>query len=446
MGDKDLNQIALGPDGAIIAVDQGNVGTLARQYGEPTEKQLEKINSLAKKRLTKEDIFVFPDKLVGDMIIPNRHIQIHKSLLSVFKENAIAGVSLLIDHPWAGFFSRPKAAIGYGRTFESVLKKSDEENENWQLLADHYIVRGKEIDGINTDYIIASIEDGTFFDTSIGWGADTYDCSICGNDYRNYDECQHFAGRDYDGEICHVIAKPPGFLMENSIVFDGAYPGAGALSNANDPAKEGDMVVVDDLKGLSSGMMLFHTYSARKGKLLTFARKGDVDNKTSVQGFTLTKGGADKLGVTEVKLIDDGGNVLEVFKVKDDENTINLSSLETYFPEPETPYITQEEANTALGKDVTADDLLRFAKEGDDYLQALQKEAKEWGVRAKGDKFNAEAWDTRFKHMDSGELKSLIETFKEEAESAVPAGRQTDPQAGSDTSTQNEIPDEAFKA
>jgi len=409
---------------------------LGKEYGTPTNKQMEMINELARVELEPEQVFVFPDKLVGDMIIPNRYMQISKQLLNVFKEDANSGVSLLIDHPWAGF-GRPKAAIPYGRTFNSKLKKSDVEGEEWALFADHYIVRGKEIDGISTDSIIASIEDGTFFDTSIGWGADKYECSVCG---KSYFSCEHYAGREYEGEICHVIAKPPGFLMENSIVMDGAYPGAGVLSK-NGNTENADMVLVDDMKGLSPGVSLFHTFSARKGKLLTFARREDIEKKIIAQGATLSKGGEivdkdklDKDFEKEVKDELEKESKEEAKEVERAEANIDI-------------FLTRNEVEDVFGNDsnIGPEGLLMYAKEGMEYLSELAKEAEKWGVRAQGDKYNKEAWQTRYELMSADELKDIIETFKVEAESAILTGRQSDPDADKAVKPAGGYPDEAFE-
>ena len=409
---------------------------MGKEYGTPTNKQMEMINELAKVELEPEQVFVFPDKLVGDMIIPNRYMQISKQLLNVFKEDANSGVSLLIDHPWAGF-GRPKAAIPYGRTFNSQLKKSDVEGEEWALFADHYIVRGKEIDGISTDSIIASIQDGTFFDTSIGWGADKYECSVCG---KSYFSCEHYAGREYEGEICHVIAKPPGFLMENSIVMDGAYPGAGVLSK-NGNTENADMVLVDDMKGLSPGVSLFHTFSARKGKLLTFARREDIEKKIIAQGATLSKGGEivdkDKLDKDLEKEVKDElekESKEEAKEVERAEANIDI-------------FLTRNEVEDVFGNDsnIGPEGLLMYAKEGMEYLSELAKEAEKWGVRAQGDKYNKEAWQTRYELMSADELKDIIETFKVEAESAILTGRQSDPDADKAVKPAGGYPDEAFE-
>jgi len=425
------------PEGGCKLLNgDNNQQALAREYGTPTSKQMEMINELAMVELQPEQVFVFPDKLVGDMIIPNRYMRISKQLLNVFKEDANSGVSLLIDHPWAGF-GRPKAAIPYGRTFNSKLKKSDVEGEEWALFADHYIVRGKEIDGISTDSIIASIEDGTFFDTSIGWGADKYECSVCG---KSYFSCEHYAGREYEGEICHVIAKPPGFLMENSIVMDGAYPGAGVLSK-NGNTENADMVLVDDMKGLSPGVSLFHTFSARKGKLLTFARREDIEKKIIAQGATLSKGGEivdkdklDKDFEKEVKDELEKESKEEAKEVERAEANIDI-------------FLTRNEVEDVFGNDsnIGPEGLLMYAKEGMEYLSELAKEAEKWGVRAQGDKYNKEAWQTRYELMSADELKDIIETFKVEAESAILTGRQSDPDADKAVKPAGGYPDEAFE-
>lgn len=410
---------------------------MGKEYGTPTNKQMEMINELARVELEPEQVFVFPDKLVGDMIIPNRYMQISKQLLNVFRDDAKAGISLLIDHPWAGLFARPKPAIAYGRTFNSQLKKSDVEGEEWALFADHYIVRGKEIDGISTDSIIASIQDGTFFDTSIGWGADKYECSVCG---KSYFSCEHYAGREYEGEICHVIAKPPGFLMENSIVMDGAYPGAGVLSK-NGNTENADMVLVDDMKGLSPGVSLFHTFSARKGKLLTFARREDIEKKIIAQGATLSKGGEivdkdklDKDFEKEVKDELEKESKEEAKEVERAEANIDI-------------FLTRNEVEDVFGNDsnIGPEGLLMYAKEGMEYLSELAKEAEKWGVRAQGDKYNKEAWQTRYELMSADELKDIIETFKVEAESAILTGRQSDPDADKAVKDAGGYPDEAFE-
>lgn len=411
---------------------------MAREYGEPTPSQLEKINQLAKKPLEKEEVFVFSAKLAGDMIIPNRYIQLSKPLLNTFKQDAVDGVSMLLDHSWAGFFGRPKPAIAYGRTFDAQMKHSDVEGEDWALYADHYIPRGVEIDGISTDSIIQSIEAGTMFDTSIGWGADKYVCSICGGDIRGY-RCSHWPGKKYvvnEGEdderieLCYAIAKPPGFLMENSLVFDGAYPTAGVLSQVGNEG-ESHWVEVANLKETPPDAQLFHIFSSARGGLYTFARRDSLGKSRKKEGGT---------EMDEKKFTKEEVNVLikeAVEKYGEEENvTVTADNIIPL-------YMTKEQATEKLGKDLSADEVLRFAKEGMDYHAECVDEAIKDGVRAMGNDFPAETWKATFVSMSTKQINDIASTWHKQAEDDIPAGRMTDPEAGKKTGA--DLPDEAFK-
>jgi hypothetical protein len=443
-------------------------GTLSRQFGTPTPSELEKINALAKRPLSKEEVFVFGAKLVGDMLIPNRYIQIHKSLLQVFKQDAQNGIAFMLDHPWAGFFTRPKPALVYGRTFDAVLKKSQGvEGEAWALYADHYIVRGKEKDGISTDSIIADIEDGTLFDTSIGWGADNYECSICGNDIRNYLKCEHWPGKTYevDGEqlLCYIIAKPPGFLMENSGVFAGAYPTAGMLSQVSDEVQKEGYIEVVDLKQAPLDAKLFHVYSANKGSLATFMRQNNSPDKkllafsaaseNSLKGDKGMSGNANENDLKtytqeEVDTLVKEAVEKEQAAYKEALAAVQSASGGTAQPAADPPkvFMTQEQANTTLGKEYSAETILTFAKEGIDHHAEVVDEALAWGVRAQGNDFPAETWKSTFSTMGTKAIKDIMATFKSQAEQGIPAGRQSEAGAGKEKLEKKPVPDEAYKA
>ena len=399
---------------AVVEVEE-TAETFARQFGTPTPSQMEQINKLAKVALKPEQVFSFPAKLAGDMVIPNRYIKLDKSLLNVFKKDAQAGVALMLDHSWASYGG--ELALVYGRTFDAQLKKSDSEEEDWALYADHYLVRGKEKNGISTDSLIADISDGTAFDTSIGWGSSVYECSICGNDIRSYKDCEHYMGQTYDGEVCYAIAKPPGYLMENSIVFDGAYPGAGILSQLEKGGDSG-FVAVDDLKGIPLDVTLFHVYSATKGRLMTFAKKEDM-----AQGANLLKGG-DSVG--------------ETLKEQEQEQQEQQQEQVVF-------YMTREQAEEKLNREIEPEEVLRLAVEGEKFLTELRDDAGKWGIRALGNDFDTEAWAGRLSGMDSVELKNTIKTFQQQAEAVIAAGRQTEPGAkGGETKRAFTLPDEAY--
>jgi hypothetical protein len=478
---------------------------VTQKFGVPTNEQLAKINKLAKRTLSGDEVFVFPSKLAGDMIIPDRYVQLTKELLDIFATDANKGVSFLLDHSWHadGFFGlggRPKAAIPYGRTFDSKFGPATEEGETISLNADTYMMRGIEIDGINTDDLIHSIEAGTLFDTSIGFSYNKGICSVCGNDYSDYDKCEHYAGKTYEIEengvvknkLCWIMAYPPGGLWENSGVFDGAYPGAGMLSRAGDILENetGMYQVVAELKELDPQKPVIATYSERSG-LLTMVKKSEhkkpfalgslvqkaqdsITDRDSI--FALGK----RIGVSKEQVINIANIILEKgvekpmneealkkmldafgVKLKEGNNeasdilgelaekweaavqTIKESAapLAQSEPAPES-FMTQEQVKEKLGKELTADEVLSLAKEGQDYHKKVSDEALAMGVRAMGNDFPKETWEKTFETMSTTSILDITATWKAQAEAGIPGGRHTD--AGAGLKKEKDIPDEAY--
>lgn len=414
------------------------------EYGVPTQGQLDKINALAKRPLDKSEVFVFSTKMIGDALIPERCIKLDKSLLEVFRNDARTGVAFMLDHAWAGI----QKALVYGRTFDAVLRRSNEvEGEKWALYGDTYIVRGKEKDGISTDSIIADIEDGTLFDVSIGFGYSTQICSICGNEYFS-DECPHLRGCEYDGQLCYVTAKPPGYLMELSAVFDGAYPTAGVLS-ATGEAEDALFIQVPDeeLKKLPSGIMTYCFYGANSNRLVTFHKKDDLvkGNVFSVPDLSTLKGGGEQVS-EDVKtytqeqvdaLVKEAvDKAVEEALAKQTDETPNTE-------EASQAFMSVEQVKESLGQELSADKVLLFAKEGIEYRKELKEEALKAGVRAMGDAFKKETWERNFDLMDIQGIKDTMATWQAQAEAEIPAGRQT--QAGLGRDQKLTMPDEAFR-
>lgn len=444
------------------------------KFGIPTDEQLGKINKLSKRTLTKEEVFVFPSKLAGDMIIPGRNVQLTKGLLDVFSENANKGVSLLLDHSWTsdglfGMGGRPKMAMPYGRTFDSKFEGATEEGESISLVADHYMVRNVELDGIKTNDLIASIEAGTMFDTSIGFSYDGATCSVCDENYRR---CDHYAGRTYEVEIdgvmknkfCYIKAEAPGFLMENSLVFDGAYPGAGVMSKAGDifENEKGIYQIVDETKDIDPLKPIMATYSERVG-LLTMVKKSD--HKKGFKGVTIEgegkedetlKGGENNMdenllnaliGIGFTKEEAETLNVGEVTTalnamVEKFEATPKVGELlvsEALLPE----YLSQEQVTEKLGSELSAEKVLELAKEGQDYHAQVIEDAIAMGIKAQGNDFTTETWKNLFATMSAKAIKDVMKTFESQANKDIPSGRFTKPNPKANQGFN--VPDDAFK-
>lgn len=413
-------------------------------FGVPTAGQLEKINALAKRTLSKDEVFAFPTKMVGDALLTERYMKLHKSLLELYKTDAKAGVAFMLDHAWAGL----QKALVYGRTFDASIKRSDGtvEGETWALHGDTYIVRGKEKDGISTDAIIADIEDGTLFDVSIGFGFETSICSICGNNYYDGSKCEHWRGREYEGQLCYIIAKPPGYLMELSGVFDGAYPTAGILSQMSLPEGQSELIQLPDeeLKKLPSGIMTYASYGSNSGRLLTYHKKDDLakGNTFSVPDLSKPKGSDQEMSepVTYTQ-----EQVDALIKEAVDKAVAEALANAPAVDPPATPeaFMTQEQATEKLGKELPADKVLTYAKEGMDYMTQLVDDAVAMGVRAQGNDFPAETWKNTFAGMGSQGIKDIMATFEKQAKEEIPAGRQSS--AFNQQTIAQTLPDDAFK-
>lgn len=460
---------------------------MSRAYGTPTAGQLEKINALARRPLSAEDVFVFADKAVGDGLIPTRLYRAHKSLIEVFKADAKRGVSLMIDHAWASFGT---PALSYGRTFDATLKKTMDNSltdETWALFIDHYIARGREKNGISTDQLIADIEDGVAFDTSIGFGNDNYECSICGEDYMDYSKCKHFRGQEYEGEICTVILKPPGYLMENSIVFDGAYPGAGILSAISAKEIENNLDPVEDLKGFKAGTKFLHIFSENRGALTTFALrepiKGIVVPDIATNLSTHTGAGEklnhpgkegdgkdmlneflanllEKVGLTQeqagaMKTEEIMATVSEKLSTEAVVQAVAQAQADAQTAAGEIRFaLTDSDIRSALGTQTDevsenwATEMVRFCKEGREARTELINDALEWGIRAHGNSFARESYKEMLSEPNRSiqAIKDLREQFKNKANEELAVGRVTQPvKPQGQLVNQTHVPAEAYK-
>lgn len=338
-------------------------------YGVPTTAQLNKINKFAKRKLSKEEVFVTSAKFIGDGLLEERAMKIDESLLSVFLKDAKSGIAFMLDHPWAWGSAKP--AFPYGRTFDARLEQSEGNpeaaDESKALYGDIYIVKGKAKDGISTDEIIKDIEDGTLFDVSIGFGFRTAECSICGESIW---KCDHYPGVEYEvdkkKQLCYIIAKPPGYLMEISGVFDGAYPTAGFSQDSDfEPA----WVEVEDIKEVPQDTELMYTYSNRFG----------------FRAFRKNEPLAEE-------------------------------------PKVVTPTIDVERAKEIAGAN-WQDNLFKLATEGKELRVDLIEDTVKWGVRAMGNAFDEELYRHLLEKSSITEIKRFRDQFSQKAKEEIPTGR-----------------------
>lgn len=452
---------------------------MSDKFGFPTDAQLEKINKLAKRALSADEVFVFSGKSAGDMLIPGRYMKLSPEILKVMVDDATKGVSFMLNHNWSNWGGIQ--AVPFGKVFDGRIENSNDEGETVSMYLDKYIVRDDEIvDGLSANALIKKIETGVLSDTSIGWGTDVMVCSICGMNYYSRD-CSHWRGRTYelsDGikKVCTVTAMPPSIiipnnnnaLFEESIVWDGAYPGAVVTQ-----AKHGDIIetpsgkftVVDDKEELPENTLFRGFY--HNGDIVTMVKKSDKKKVFTVTDTlntadSMEKGG-ENMDEKVLKMLETLGiaykegetspvDALSLLAEKWNETVQSIKdSVEPLKPlDGESLTLTDEflgipvkEVKELFGAELTVDDIFNLAKEGMDYHKKVSDEALAMGVRAMGNDFPKETWERTFSTMSTKDILNITKTWETQAKADIPAGRLTDPEAGQEKTLS--LPDDAFK-
>lgn len=400
----------------------------------PTDEQWEKMQKHIKTdKYKKEDFFVFETLAVGDKVVPNRYMRLTPQLLEIMKQDAQKGVSLMLNHNWSQFGVQ---SIPIGKVFDARIDGPSQSGETTTLYTTQYILKDdSKVDGYSKNDIIKLIETGILADTSIGWGTtrESYKCNICGNSIYDYRHCEHIPGRKYivnedtnEVKECIIQAEPPkelhagnNVLMENSIVFDGAYPNAIIQSSiGKENQNENGFKVLEGKEKLSE-----------KDIIIGYTTNGSIN---LLYKETIEKGGNETMAVDN--------KVTEQEEVQEVEQLHN----ETVAEETETPEVetegTQENLNNETienptvsestgetlytEKDVlekfdnicnSLEELVTMAKEGLENRNIVIQEALESGVHAMGNSFNKEVFEKTFSNMSTKDIKEMRNTWENTA-------------------------------
>lgn len=402
----------------------------------PTDEQWQKMQRHIKSdKYKKEDFFVFETLAVGDKVVPNRYMRLTPELLSVMREDAEKGVSLMLNHNWSQLGVQ---SIPIGKVFDGRIASSSQDGESTALYTTQYILRDdSKVDGYSKNDIIKLIETGTLADTSVGWGTtrESYICSICGNSYYG-NRCEHFAGRKYivneetnEVKECVVEARPPkeihignNVLMENSIVFDGAYPNAIIQSSIGEDIEtsKGKFKVLEGKQKLSE-----------KDIIIGYSTQGNIN---LLYKESKEKGGVEEMENENVEELENQGTetveTVETETVAVDSTGIEVSTnIEETIDNTESVATTQEQEginqeNLYTEKDLlekfgnisdSLDNLVQLAKEGLENRNETIKEALNSGVHAMGNAFNKDVFAKTFSNMQTKDIKEMAETWEKQA-------------------------------
>jgi len=403
----------------------------------PTNEQWEKMKKhIRSDKYTKDDFFVFETLAVGDKIVPNRYMRLTPALLSVMKDDAQKGVSLMLNHNWSQLGVQ---SIPIGKVFDARIDSSSQEGETTALYTTQYILRDdSKVDGYSKNDIIKLIESGILADTSVGWGTtrESYKCNICGHSIYDYRNCEHIPGKKYivneetnEVKQCIIQAEPPkelhagnNVLMENSIVFDGAYPNAIIQSAFGEEVE----TPTGKFKRLEGKQEL-----SDKDIILGYATAGGNINLLYKQ--TLEKGGLENMeeneNVNELENQEIEAN--EVTPTPESEVTPEVAP-ETQAADETTPEAVPEETPAPAEETLsveeailekfdnicgTVEELVQMAKEGLENRNAVIAQALESGVHSMGNAFDKNIFAKTFSNMQTKDIAEMGKAWEEQAQS-----------------------------
>ena len=407
----------------------------------PTDEQWEKMRRHIKgDRYKKDDFFVFETLAVGDRIVPDRNIKITPALLDIMRQDAQQGVSLMLNHNWSrsGIQSIP-----IGKVFDARLGAGTQEGETTALFTTQYILRDdSKVDGYSKNDIINLIESGILTDTSIGWGTDTqsYKCSICGNCYYDYRHCDHIAGRKYivneetnEVKTCIVEAYPPqelhagnNVLMENSIVFDGAYPNAIIQSSIGNigQLKNGFKVLEDKQQLSERGIIIGYSLNGNANLLYKVEEEGGkkdmvlnngeesevVDNNVATEEVVEETETTEEVteNPTEENSTENAENDAEISEATDEEPRDGEPTGEALYTEKD---ILEKFDNISDNME----SLITLAKEGLNHRNNVISKALESGIHSMGNAFKKDVFEKTFSNLDTDAIEEMGKTWEEEA-------------------------------
>ncbi|MET3828634.1 hypothetical protein ABIC86_000094 [Paenibacillus sp. DS2363] len=370
----------------------------------PTSEQLTKINQKALQPLTDDQAHVFQARIIGTKRIDKYKMKITPNFLRKMADQVKEGVALLVDHPWQKWDA---LSFPYGRTFDSRIV---EEGGELELYGDHYMAKGLEANGISTDQLATGIDSGTIFDTSAGFVTTKHNCSICGGDYFRGAECSHMRGQEYEGKECLVLADD-GYIMENSIVFDGGYEGAGitrgslsikpSVESESQQKNEYEQLPLD-AKSLDGDGRVFYFFS-NKGGMNAFVSK---QHQTLEQAKTQAEGDDT---VTEEQ---------KAALAASQTQTIALTAANSVLGQVRATLGVENDA------DITSKlaTLSAQAADGAVYKTKVTEQACGAGVRALGEAFNTETMKAMLSHLPVSEIEKIGATYEAQAQAALGGG------------------------
>lgn len=328
--------------------------------------------------------FFFRAEISNDLL-DSHFTHMSEKTLRNYAEDSNRGVAFLKGHNWR------ELPLGYSLdgTYEESTKK--------RVVSNFYTVTGLS----ETDDLIARMKTGLVRDVSVGFHGGMMLCDICGLDFW---DCRHYPGLKYETKEGDTVKTElatftieDARLSEVSAVFDGSTPEA---------------------------MILKAQRAAKAGELT--AEQVDLLEKRYRVALPATKLHFVGVNVAPTALPDvTQDRKVTVMNEEELQRLRNILAIHGWIDEGEER--TTADAKTVIG--VVELCMKRFkeieplAEDGKQYREDLIKEALVEGVRAQGNDFDKELYESTLNGASLAVIKRMKTDWQRIADKIIPAGR-----------------------
>ncbi len=214
---------------------------------EITDEELEQINKLSRRKLGKDEVFVFSVVLCDNDIDRDFERFTTESLYKLAE--LYIGKTGIYDHSMKG---KDQLARIFACEVESVAgRKTAMGGDYKRLKARAYMPKTSRNEDLRLE-----IDAGIKKEVSIGCSVAEMTCSVCGSDMRS-GQCSHVKGRRYKSEngrvLCFAELNNPTDAFEWSFVAVPAQPEAGVVKSCKSHTKGGEIMdIVKIVKSLTA--------------------------------------------------------------------------------------------------------------------------------------------------------------------------------------------------
>lgn len=394
--------------------------------GKPTAEELKVINErFAREPLSEDEVFVFSDRMI-DNLPTSYYSRIHENLLRKFLEDTGKGIGLLMNHN--------SRTLPVGRSFAGELKYDSVDSALVPTLYGKYYMRLgiNTQQGMSTDDLAKSINAGTVFDTSIGFKAESWTCSLCSHDIRDWRNCDHWPGYTYnidrgDGvleeKMCYVDVgiDGEGEILENSLVYAGAAGRATIVGNFSDQTSGvnvgeeqkpmSKLSIVEDIKSVPQDATIFHYYSSDGVVMLT-----DTEDRNDIAKLRSELQVDEQVKALEQQLADKDSALTEAqgklatAETEKAQLGEQLSAKEGELAETQSKLAEKDNEVAQLSAQVA--ELTAKAELADTFRNDLIEQTLSAGVKAQGNAFPREQFGKFLQTLSIDEIKQTKTQFE----------------------------------